>query len=197
MDKRILCFDSPVTLTLLLVSFVVTLIQETFIPGFCSNFATHNTWDAGIVLHIFGHEGWQHLIGNVTMIALLGPSTEQNFGSIPLAIMTVISAAVIGIVSVITRIPCYGLSSIVYMWIVLNTFQMNGKKGIPVTCLIVLACYVLPEFVELFKHADNIGHQNHILGAICGLCFGIVAKVITSTKRDKPETSCTNYTEIA
>jgi GlpG protein len=187
MKRDIVSFDSSFTLCLILVSFIVTLIQETFVPGFAHIFATHNKWDIGIVLHIFGHSSWSHFLGNVVYIAMLGPSVEETFGSIPLMIMTLLSAVFIGIVSVIFKNPCYGLSSIAYMWVILNTFQINNSKKIPLTSIILLVIFVLPEVIAMFVKSDNIGHQNHVLGAIFGLVFGIAAKAIYSTKNELSE----------
>lgn len=184
MKKKLVSFESTTTIFLIFIAFVVTLIQEFFIPGFASNFATHNKWDAGIILHVFGHSGWSHFIGNTIYIAMLGPSVEDRFGTIPLALMTLITALVIGAVSIVTQTPCYGLSTVAYMWVILNTFYSDEQEGIPVTSLILLLVFVLPEAISIFtKHGDHIAHQNHVLGAACGFGFGIATKIICSTEK--------------
>lgn len=180
MRKRLVSFESTFTISLIVISFVVTLIQEFFIPNFASNFATHNRFDMGIVLHIFGHSGWDHFLGNVIYIAMLGPSVEDKFGTIPLAIITILSALIIGTISVISNTPCYGLSSVAYMWVILNTFQSDESEGLPITSIILLFVFVLPEAIAIFTKTDNIAHQNHVLGAICGLGFGIATKILCS-----------------
>ena len=173
MKKKIVSFDSTLTIGLIFISFVVTLIQEIFIPNFAAIFATHNKWDWGIVLHIFGHSSWQHFLSNTVYIAMLGPSIENKFGTIPLAIMTLLCAAIVGAVSVITKSPCYGLSTIAFMWVILNTFQSEDSEG--------LVIFVLPEVLAIFTKNDQIAHQNHVLGALIGLAFGISCEIISKT----------------
>lgn len=181
MKKKIVSFDSTLTIGLIFISFVVTLIQEIFIPNFAAIFATHNKWDWGIVLHIFGHSSWQHFLSNTVYIAMLGPSIENKFGTIPLAIMTLLCAAIVGAVSVITKSPCYGLSTIAFMWVILNTFQSEDSEGLPFTSLILLVIFVLPEVLAIFTKNDQIAHQNHVLGALIGLAFGISCEIISKT----------------
>ena len=176
---------STVTVLLIFISFIIVLIQECFIPNFASHFATNNKWNAGIVLHIFGHSGWSHFLGNIVYIAMLCPCIEDKFGTIPLAIITLLGALVIGIVSVVSGIPCYGLSSIAYMWVILNTFQTDESEGLPITSIILLLVFVLPEFLAMFTKTDHIAHQNHVLGAVCGLGFGIATKILSSVGNDK------------
>ncbi|HOC35104.1 MAG TPA: rhomboid family intramembrane serine protease, partial [Ruminococcus flavefaciens] len=31
--------------------------------------------------HVFGHAGWDHFIGNITMLLVVGPMLEEKYGS--------------------------------------------------------------------------------------------------------------------
>ena len=179
--KKLVSFESTLTISLIFISFIITLIQEMFIPGFANIFANHNKFDWGIILHIFGHSNWQHFLSNTIYIAMLGPSIEDKFGTIPLAIMTLLGAALIGIFSVLTKAPCYGLSSIAFMWVILNTFQADDNGGVPFTSLILLVIFVLPEALAIFTKTDQVAHQNHVLGALIGFAFGISCKIISNS----------------
>ena len=48
------------------------------------------TW-LRMVGHIFGHMDWNHLMGNMMYILLLGPMLEEKYGSLDLALIILIT----------------------------------------------------------------------------------------------------------
>ena len=51
--------------------------------------------------HVFGHSGWQHFIGNITFILVIGPLLEEKYGSKNMVILIATTAVVTGIANVI------------------------------------------------------------------------------------------------
>ena len=47
--------------------------------------------------HVLGHAGWDHLLGNMMYILILGPMIEEKYGSVNLLVMFVLTSLVIGI----------------------------------------------------------------------------------------------------
>lgn len=182
---KILSFESTLTILLILISFIGILLSQTIVPGFNEKFfaVRYHHFDTSIILHIFGHANWSHFINNVAFIAMLGPSIEDKYGTVLTAIMVLITSLVTGLCTCflgfgpIFSSGSYGLSTIVFMFIILNAFQSDEDEGIPVTSIILLLIWVLPEIIAIFKTHDSIAHGNHIMGAICGLLFGIATKV--------------------
>lgn len=187
--KKFISFESTFTIMLILISFIGIILSNTIIPGFNEKFfcARYHQFNIGIVTHIFGHANWQHFINNVAFIAMLGPSIEDKYGTVYMAFMTLVTSLVTGLCTYflgfgpIFAAGSYGLSTIVYMYIILNAFQ-SDDDGIPITSIILLLIWVLPEIISAFTTSDSIAHANHFMGAICGLLFGVLTKLLTSQK---------------
>lgn len=128
----------------------------------------------GSFLHIFGHANFDHLVGNMMFLLLLGPILEEKYGSMTFMIMigiTAVSTAVLNAVFFSNGI--LGASGVVFMLIVLSSFT-NVKEGtIPLTFVIVIVLYFGKEFLESFT-SDNISHFAHILGGCFGGIFGLI-----------------------
>ena len=108
--------------------------------------------------HSIGHANWDHFVHNFIYILLIGPMIEEKYGSINLIIMYSIC----------------GASGNVYMLIVLSSFANISEGKIPLTVLLILIFYVISEIKnKVIKKHDNAYHDGHILGALCGILFGI------------------------
>ena len=51
--------------------------------------------------HVLGHAGWQHYIGNMTYILLLGPMLEEKYGAKRLLGVIALTALITGLVNFI------------------------------------------------------------------------------------------------
>lgn len=122
--------------------------------------------------HVLGHANFEHLIGNLTFILLLGPIIEEKYGSAKTIQMILITAFITGLVSVfIFNIGLLGASGIVFMLILLVSFT-NVKSGeIPVTFILVAILFLGKEFIN-GTEANQIAESAHIIGGICGSIFG-------------------------
>lgn len=129
-----------------------------------------------IFSHALGHQNWNHLIGNFTLILLIGPILEEKYGSQRLLIMMLIACGVTGILnSVLFSTGLLGASGIVFMFIILGSFT-NFKSGdIPLTFILVIMLFLAKEVMDAFQN-DNISQFAHITGGICGSIFGFKSR---------------------
>lgn len=124
--------------------------------------------------HILGHADWNHLSGNYLKILLLGPLIEEKYGSINLLIMILITAFATALVNfIICDARMRGSSGIAFMLIVLSAFVNVTERKIPITLVLIILFYIVDEIKALGKK-DNIGHDAHLVGGICGAIFGFM-----------------------
>lgn len=175
-------YNAPVSITFALICAAVLMIDQSLVPGIISSLFTAESSLTfkfenypsyiRLITHVLGHDSWSHLLGNLTLILLLGPILEEKHGSRVILIMLFITAFVCGLVNVLFfNTELLGASGIVFMMIVLVSF-VNIKQGeIPLTLLLVIGLYLLKEILAVFEE-DDVSQISHILGGVCGCVFG-------------------------
>lgn len=125
--------------------------------------------------HAIGHKDWDHLVGNFLYILLVGPMIEEKYGSVNLIIMLLITSLVIALYNIIfTNGIILGASGNVYMLIVLSSFSNISEGKIPLTVVLICIFYVISEAKKfLLEKKTKVYHDGHLIGAVCGLIFGI------------------------
>ena len=93
--KRIrLSFNAPVTLSFVGLCVLAQLIS--LITGGAANRAVFSVYRASLldpltwvrcVTHVLGHASWDHLLGNIMYILLLGPMIEEQYGPAKVALV--------------------------------------------------------------------------------------------------------------
>jgi membrane associated rhomboid family serine protease len=122
--------------------------------------------------HICGHDSWAHLIANFTLILVIGPMLEENYGSRSLLFMIIITALVTGILNAfLFKSALMGASGVVFMMILLSSFTNFSRGEIPLTFILVLVLYMSVQIIDSFKD-NNISQFAHIVGGLCGSFFG-------------------------
>jgi membrane associated rhomboid family serine protease len=126
----------------------------------------------GLFTHVIGHFNWEHFINNFTLILLIGPILEDNYGSLTLFYMMLITALVTGILNALFfSTSLLGASGILFMMILLASFTNFNKGEIPLTFILILVIYLGGELVNSFSN-NNISEFAHIVGGFCGSLFG-------------------------
>lgn len=199
-------YNAPVTLTFALISAVVlfldTFLNNTLIPAFftcpgnaqCSvPFDITNALDyARMLLHIFGHKDWNHFLGNMAFILLLGPVIEERYGSKILTLMMSVTAFVTGILNAcFSPVPMFGSSDIAFMMILLTSFTSISKSEIPLSFILILILYIGREILGTGKE-ENIATLAHIAGGLCGSLFAFLATPRPKTNRSEKKASPDN-----
>jgi membrane associated rhomboid family serine protease len=126
--------------------------------------------------HVLGHVSWEHLIGNLTFVLLVGPIIEEKFGSRLTLLMILFTAFMTGIFNILFfHSGLLGASGIVFMFILLVSFT-NSKSGeIPITFILIAILFIGKEVIQSLS-SDQISQFAHIMGGICGSIFGFVTR---------------------
>lgn len=181
-------YNAPVTLTFALICTAIVAANQYLVPGLIDGLFTaegsmtfkYNDIPAytRVFSYPFGHLGWDHLLSNMTLILLLGPILEERFGSKTLILMMFLTAVINGLINAFFfPTELVGSSGLVFMMIVLTSFN-NIKKGeIPLTFLVIISLYMAREIIAALKH-DDISQISHIIGGACGSLFGFMSQVI-------------------
>ncbi len=173
-------YNSPVVLTFTFLCIGAMLLSQ--MTGGQSTsilFTLYPTFDFSDPLsyvriwsHIIGHGSWQHLVGNFSMILLLGPLLEEKYGSGPLLLMMLITAVITGILNTfLFTSGLLGASGIVFMFILLSSFSGIREGEIPLTFVLIAVLYFGQELIMSFQN-DNVSQFGHILGGLAGSLFG-------------------------
>ncbi len=183
--KFFIDYNAPVTLTFVLICLAVLLINEatnyslvyTFFATYSNSLLNPLTY-VRLVTYIFGHAGWDHFIGNMMYILMLGPMIEEKYGSKNLLYMILITAVVGGMLNnvLFPDVALMGASGIVFMMIILASATSFEKGQIPLTMILVLIIYLGGEIQDAVYATDNISQFTHIAGGICGAVFGLKFK---------------------
>lgn len=203
-------YNAPVTLTFALISALILLIDSLFlnnnlIPAIFtapSNSTFHFNQPLDyfrLILHIFGHSDWNHLISNMAFILLLGPMLEERYGSGILSLMMIVTSLVTGVLNAcFSTFPMVGSSDIAFMMILLASFTSLSKNEIPLSFILILILYIGREIVT-HQQKDNIAIIAHIAGGLCGSLFAFLAtpkqkatstvKKVTNTKKSESSDS--------
>lgn len=126
--------------------------------------------------HVMGHANWEHLIGNMSYILLLGPMLEEKYGSKVLIEVILVTALVTGLINYIffVNVALCGASGIVFAFILLSSFTGFRDGEIPLTFILVAIFYIGQQVVQGLMVEDNISNMSHIIGGLIGGILGYV-----------------------
>jgi membrane associated rhomboid family serine protease len=175
-------YNSPVVLTFALLCAAVLLIDQvsggafirayfTLTPDF--NVGSFFSW-MRMVTYVIGHANWTHLISNFSFILLIGPVLEEKYGSLPLLAMMLVTALATAVLNLlVVRTGLYGASGIVFMLVLLSSFTNIRQGEIPITFILIVALYLVREFVNALS-PNTVSQLAHIAGGLIGGAFGFL-----------------------
>lgn len=173
--------NSPVVLSIVFICFSVTLLGV--ITGDKSTKLLFMTYHSSLAnpltylrffLHIFGHRGWTHFMGNASYLLLLGPMLEEKYGSRTLIEVIALTAGVTGLVNYIFfwNVGICGASGVVFAFIILASFTGFNECEIPLTFVLVVLIYMGQQIFEGITVTDDISNTAHIVGGLIGAAVG-------------------------
>ena len=124
--------------------------------------------------HALGHSGWQHYIGNMSYILLLGPMLEEKYGARRLLGVMALTALITGLVNYFffPHVALCGASGVVFAFILMTSFTSFKKGEIPITFILVAIVYLGQQVYDGIFIKDNISNMAHIVGGIVGAASG-------------------------
>ncbi|TAE47908.1 MAG: rhomboid family intramembrane serine protease [Bacteroidetes bacterium] len=173
-------YNSPVILTYTLLCTVILAIEQ-FTPLHLMDLftvfpevnLTSPVWYFRLVSHVMGHGNWEHLVGNFTLILLIGPILEEKYGSRDLIWMIFVTALITGLLQIFFfHAALLGASGVAFMMILLSSFT-NSRGGIPLTFVLVVVLFLGKEILGSFGE-DNVSQFAHIIGGVLGGLFGFI-----------------------
>ena len=184
MSKKLkVSFNSPVVLWFsiiclgALIAGIITQGATTtkFFSVYRSSLTSPLTWFR-FVGHIFGHSNWEHFIGNITLLLVVGPMLEEKYGSSNVLFVILTTAIVTGVVNYIffPRVQLLGASGVVFAFILLSSFTSIREGTIPVTFILVAIIYIGGQIYDSIFVRDNVSNLTHIIGGAVGSGLGYV-----------------------
>ena len=133
---------------------------------------TNWKWYVSVLAYIFGHASFEHLLGNMALLLILGPIIELRYGTQRFVWMTIITAIVTGILhTLLWDNQLLGFSGVVFMYIVLSTLLNIRNREIPVTFILVVVLYFGMEIMASMKE-EEVSHFAHLFGGAMGAFWG-------------------------
>jgi len=182
--KRLhLSFNAPVTLIFAALCVAARLADmltggaanRTLFCVYSASLSDPLTW-VRCVTHVLGHADWDHLIGNMMYILLLGPMIEEKYGPKNTAFVIAATAAVTGAVNMIffPRVVLLGASGVVFAFILISSITVREDGAIPVTFILVALLYLGREIYDGIFVRDNVSQMAHIIGGVVGSALGFL-----------------------
>ena len=179
--KMKVTINAPVVLGIVGISFAATLLG--YITGGITSrviFTTYRSalWSPMTYLraftHIFGHADWQHFVGNMSYLLLLGPMLEEKYGSRTLAGVVAVTAFSTSLVNYVLfpNVALCGASGVVFAFILLSSFTSFKQGEIPLTFILVSVFFIGQQIFEGIFVRDNVSNLSHIVGGIVGGFLG-------------------------
>lgn len=174
-------FNAPVVLSIGAISLIALLLSNMtkgytntlLFMTYRSSFLNPLTY-VRFVTHIFGHANWEHFIGNMSYILLLGPILEEKYKSSNIVGVTFITAIVTALVNYFffPTVALCGASGLVFAFILLVSFTEFKEGEIPLTFILVAVIFIGKEIFQGMFVADNVSNLSHIIGGIVGSVIG-------------------------
>lgn len=124
--------------------------------------------------HVCGHANWEHFLGNIMLILVVGPLLEEKYGSGDIFFVIIATALVTGIVHFVCfpHVQLLGASGVVFAFILLSSFTSFREGTIPLTFLLVAVIYIGGQVYNGLFVQDNVANLTHILGGLVGAWIG-------------------------
>ena len=132
--------------------------------------------------HVLGHASWDHLLGNLMYILILGPMIEEKYGTRNTALVIAVTAAVTGIINMafFPGVMLLGASGVVFAMILMASITTTEDRTIPVTFILVAVLYLGQQIWQGLFQKDSISQMAHIAGGAVGSVMGFL---LSKTKK--------------
>lgn len=181
MKKPKISFNAPIILSFVIFCFAVTIIgnmnngriRDLLFMTYHSPLTDPFTY-VRFFTHVLGHANWEHFIGNVSYLLLLGPMLEEKYGSQKLMGIIVLTALVTGLINYLFfwNVALCGASGVVFAFILLTSFTGFKEGEIPLSFILVAILFMGQQMIQGLTVQDNISNMAHIVGGIVGAVLG-------------------------
>lgn len=176
-------FNAPVVLGFTIICFVVLLLDRVtngystkeFFSVYRSSLTNLTTY-VRFLGHVVGHVDWEHFMGNIMMLLVVGPLLEEKYGSYNILFVILSTALVTGIVNFIffPNVQLLGASGVVFAFILLSSITSINDGKMPITFILVAIIYIGEQVYSGLFVKDNVANLTHIIGGFVGTCLGYI-----------------------
>ena len=158
-------YNSPVILTFFLLSLGVLVLDWitggwTTLHAFCvyRSSMADPLFYVRLFGHVLGHAGFDHFLGNMLLLLVIGPPLEEKYGSRTLLIGILLTAGVSGVLQCVffPGSALLGASGIVFMLIMLASLAGMKDGRIPLTLILAAVLLALTNWVKPTKNLHPI-----------------------------------------
>ncbi len=178
-----LSLNAPVTLAFVGVCFLAQLLNV--LTRGASNRLVFSVYRSSLadpltyvrsLFHVFGHADWNHLMGNMIYILILGPMLEEKYGAKNLALVIAVTALVTGVFSqlLFPRVMLLGASGVVFAFILMSSITVREDGAIPLTFVLVAVLYLGQQVLQGLFTRDSVSQSTHLIGGAVGSVFGFL-----------------------
>ena len=176
-------FNAPVILGFTILCFVVLVLDQVTMRATTN--ALFSVYRSSLLSpltyvrffgHVLGHAGWEHFIGNIMLILIVGPLLEEKYGSSNILFVILTTALVTGVIHFIffPGVRLLGASGVVFALILLSSLTSITEGKIPLTFILVAVIYIGAQIYQGVFIKDNVSNLTHISGGVIGSCLGFV-----------------------
>ena len=181
--KLRISFNSPVILGFTIICFAVLILDK--VTGGSSTMTAFSVYRSSLLNpmtyirffgHVLGHAGWEHFLGNMMTLLIVGPLLEEKYGSSNVLFIIMSTAFITGLVNFIffPKVMLLGASGVVFAFILLASLTSVKDGNIPLTFILVAIIYIGEQVYSGLFIKDNIANLTHILGGLIGSGLGFV-----------------------
>ena len=181
--KRRVIFNAPAIIVFTVLCFIVMLLD--YATKHATTNALFSVYNSSLLNpltyvrffgHVFGHADWDHLMGNIMYILILGPLLEEKYGTSNMWFIILATALVTGLIHFFffPAVHLLGASGVVFALILLASMTGMKDKGIPVTFILVALLYIGQQLYQAFTVGSNISYMAHIVGGTVGALLGFL-----------------------
>ena len=178
-----LSLNAPVTLAFVGVCFLAQLLNVLTMGA--SNRLVFSVYRSSLadpltyvrsLFHVFGHADWNHLMGNMIYILILGPMLEEKYGGKNLTLVIAVTALVTGVFSqlLFPRVMLLGASGVVFAFILMSSITVREDGAIPLTFVLVAVLYLGQQVLQGLFTRDSVSQSTHLIGGAVGSVFGFL-----------------------
>ncbi|MBP5221649.1 MAG: rhomboid family intramembrane serine protease [Lachnospiraceae bacterium] len=179
--KLQISFNSPVILGFVIASFIALILG--YVTKNQSTMALFSVYRSSLLSpltyfrffgHVLGHSNWEHFIGNIMLILIVGPLLEEKYGSSNIVLLILATALTTGLINFVffPRTALLGASGVVFALILLSSFTSLSEGKIPLTFILVAVIYLGQQVLQGLFVQDNISNLGHIIGGAVGSGLG-------------------------
>lgn len=122
--------------------------------------------------YVLGHADFEHWLGNITILLIVGPMIEEKYGSLRTFLLILVTAFVTALFnSLLFNTALLGASGVVFAMILLSSFASYEKGSIPLTLIFVAVIFIGGQIVAALQ-PDSISQFAHIFGGLIGCAAG-------------------------